>query len=480
MCDIYKISKLTIGNIYMQSHKGFSLAETLVSLLILSVILAAAMPVMTLRKTGTSSSLSGTGYWKANNQNIYNTNSGNVGIGTSSAQDFLLTVGTPSATTDQSVVFYGNYGVTSGTPYGAGTRFEWLPGYSAIRAGTVTGTQWDSTNIANYSTVLGGYNGVANATYSATIGGLNNVASGQSSSVIGGGYGNATADFSSIVGGDNNTVLKNNAVVVGGENNSVNTWYSAIVGGSDNTISVDGTGGHAILGGYYNLISSSGWANAIIGGTNNVISSGNNNVIVGGYANTIGSGYSDDVIIAAHSGSGCTISQSSSLLVCSTKFYYTGSAPASGTSDIRLKNIHGAYNKGLNAIIKLKPVKFKYKNKLKMDYKTLHYGMIAQDVQKAFPEAIMPSIYKGYLTYSMEDINLAMINAIKELNDKNIKLEKENAELKTQMADLDKRISVIENQKGIIPYKENNIDKMFKWIKIKIAMIINLFLFKTT
>lgn len=66
---------------------------------------------------------------------------------------------------------------------GAGTRMEFLPGYSAFRAGTVTGSQWDAVNIGLNSTALG-YNTVANG-YRSTAIGSETTASGSSSVAVG-------------------------------------------------------------------------------------------------------------------------------------------------------------------------------------------------------------------------------------------------------------------------------------------------------
>jgi hypothetical protein len=59
---------------------------------------------------------------------------------------------------------------------GAGTRLEFLPGYSALRAGTATGTQWDAATIGTYSTAIG-HNTIASG-YISTAFGSSTTASG--------------------------------------------------------------------------------------------------------------------------------------------------------------------------------------------------------------------------------------------------------------------------------------------------------------
>lgn len=52
---------------------------------------------------------------------------------------------------------------------GAGTRFMWIPSRSALRVGTVDGTQWDADNIGSNSTALG-YNTIASGHISMAMG----------------------------------------------------------------------------------------------------------------------------------------------------------------------------------------------------------------------------------------------------------------------------------------------------------------------
>ena len=52
---------------------------------------------------------------------------------------------------------------------GAGTRLVWFPGGAALRAGTVTGSQWDAANIGLYSTAFG-FNTTASGAYSTAFG----------------------------------------------------------------------------------------------------------------------------------------------------------------------------------------------------------------------------------------------------------------------------------------------------------------------
>lgn len=119
-------------------------------------------------------------------------------------------------------------------------------------------------------------------------------------------------------------------------------------------------------------------------------------------------------------------------------------AKSSGTtawvisSDRRLKNIHGNYEKGLSEIIALQPIKFSYKkdNTRQLPSDSELVGFVAQDVQEVFPEAVNEGA-DGYLDFNIHSINVAMVNAIKELKLQNGELAKEVSDLKSRLEDLE-------------------------------------------
>lgn len=81
-------------------------------------------------------------------------------------------------------------------------------------------------------------------------------------------------------------------------------------------------------------------------------------------------------------------------------------------SDKRLKNIKGENKAGLEEVKKLNVFDFTYK---KDDKKTPHVGVIAQDLRKIFPNAVVEG-EDGYLQIRHEDMFYAVINAIKQLD----------------------------------------------------------------
>jgi len=83
-------------------------------------------------------------------------------------------------------------------------------------------------------------------------------------------------------------------------------------------------------------------------------------------------------------------------------------------SDERLKLIRGNYNRGLNAVMQLQPLRYQYKpdNALGLTSKSEYIGFGAQAVQKVIPEAVTTN--SGYLQINNDPIIWTMLNAIKE------------------------------------------------------------------
>lgn len=140
-------------------------------------------------------------------------------------------------------------------------------------------------------------------------------------------------------------------------------------------------------------------------------------------------------------------------------FYVHGSS-----SDRRLKNVGKAFQGGLEQIRKLEVFNYTFKSDKN---KTPRVGVMAQDLQKIFPDAVIKG-EDGFLMIRMEDMFYALVNAVKELDAKvtavteqvksNIDVvaklqekvlvqEKEIQELKKQNADFEKRLAKLERKK---------------------------------
>ena len=102
-------------------------------------------------------------------------------------------------------------------------------------------------------------------------------------------------------------------------------------------------------------------------------------------------------------------------------------------SDRRLKYVGKESTSGLDKVRQLKVFNFTYK---KDTTKTPHVGVIAQDLQKVFPNAVQKG-EDGFLTIRMEDMFYAVINAIKELDAKYQAQEKRINELENRIEKLE-------------------------------------------
>ncbi|WII73444.1 tail fiber domain-containing protein [Bdellovibrio sp. 22V] len=140
-------------------------------------------------------------------------------------------------------------------------------------------------------------------------------------------------------------------------------------------------------------------------------------------------------------------------------------------SDIRLKDIHGDYEYGLNEILQLHTVRYNYKKGNALGLPSDHNmtGFIAQEVQKVIPDAV--KVRKdGYLELNVDPIHWATVNAVKELHglckqseaqmksiderlnshDREIaSLKEENRQLKEQLEKQNKDLEAIKKKLGL-------------------------------
>ena len=114
------------------------------------------------------------------------------------------------------------------------------------------------------------------------------------------------------------------------------------------------------------------------------------------------------------------------------------------SSDKNLKDIIGKYTKGLEEILKIKPVVYTYKS----DEKNTEFaGIIAQDLQKIFPESVFKD-RDGFLSVNTDATFYATLNSIKTLNKKNTVLEESNKNLEDKVNELRKIRDNLRANKG--------------------------------
>jgi len=104
-------------------------------------------------------------------------------------------------------------------------------------------------------------------------------------------------------------------------------------------------------------------------------------------------------------------------------------------SDLRLKNIFGEYTPGLRELLGLRPIRFEYKpgNARDLPSGTEEIGFIAQEVREIFPECVTENT-DGYLDFNMHAINVALVNAVQELESSLRRVGDENESLKAELS----------------------------------------------
>ena len=503
--------------------KGFTMAEMMVVMLVLTVLLAAAAPLMTKKKAMSTDTT-----WKyaSNNSDIYygigDNQSAMIGQQSKDANDLnsRLIISTkdlkkPFITfkknndTQANIFFDNNKNYIIGGPYNTSDKYQITNGsyntaigYSALLYNTeadrntavgfkalmdnTTGSDntaigevsLENNTIGEKNTALGTHSLRANTTGSSNtaIGyealvknttGSNNIAigngvlgnnsSGSSNIAIGNDVlGNNSSGSSNIAIGNGacgNVTTGSNKVCIGngsgpasGDGNSTSNTKIIYLGDADTTVYIPG--------------------NLVVG----KVAALNTNTQFPTYIRFgMGNG------VGAYHSEFATVGQCSNTTACA-KYYdnpdgnVLPSIPyATPTiryyentySDKRLKNVKGENKAGIEQIRQLRIFDYTFKkdpNKIK------HVGVMAQDLEKVFPNAVTKGD-DGYLRIRQEDMFYAVINAVKQLDkiiealiaevkvdlakivkiDKQVtKLEKENKLLKEKNIELEKRIEKLE------------------------------------
>lgn len=94
--------------------------------------------------------------------------------------------------------------------------------------------------------------------------------------------------------------------------------------------------------------------------------------------------------------------------------YKTGGGSFAATSDERLKDIRGSYEKGLDAVLALEPIRFSYKSGAKDEL----VGVSAQKVRETQLASMVRTQEDGYLAVDNSELIYTLVNAVKELNQK--------------------------------------------------------------
>ena len=136
---------------------------------------------------------------------------------------------------------------------------------------------------------------------------------------------------------------------------------------------------------------------------------------------------------------------------------------ALGFSDERLKNIYGDSTIGLNEINALKVKNYTYKADKN---NTPHVGVIAQDLQKIFPNSVNENP-SGYLTINQEEMFYGLINSIQQLSDKNNAVLEKIAMSKQKIENTTKQNELIKQENKLLEKQNKEFAKRIAKLKKK-------------
>lgn len=123
------------------------------------------------------------------------------------------------------------------------------------------------------------------------------------------------------------------------------------------------------------------------------------------------------------------------------------------TSDRRLKNIGSRSTDGLDKILQLKVYNYNFKND---PDKKPHVGVMAQDLEKVFPNSVFQGT-DGFLRIRWDEMFYATINAIKELDKKIVAIAKRITNVETKISELEKENATLKSQVDSIALRINKL-----------------------
>jgi len=274
---------------------------------------------------------------------------------------------------------------------GAGTRLMWYPAKAALRAGRVgaskDGTQWDATKVGRYSAALG----------------VDTKASGNAATAMG--SGTTASGNGATAMGSQTTATDDRATAMG---------FQTTASGDDATAMGNSTTASAPAATAMGTNTEASFAQTTAMGlgttarTRSSLSLGTCNS-----ANTS----RDNTLLAVGNGSYDFGSDNCSSTGDALELQTDGDLVISGTlfenSDRRLKTDIEPLDEGvLHALQDIRPVRYRFKNQ-NAHPSSEHLGLLAQDVQKEFPELVSEGS-DGMLSLSYTNLSAVLLKGLQE------------------------------------------------------------------
>lgn len=276
---------------------------------------------------------------------------------------------------------------------------------SALLAGDLTGNARGADAIDIQSERFSTADRVASGNASLALG-HGNTASGYLSATVG--YRNLASGYLSTALGNVNTASGDYSSAIGSDNDATAEASSAF--GYWNTAS----GNYSSAFGFWNTASAN-YASAFGSNITNTIAN----------SAMIGPSNSAKLTILSSGNLGVgTTTPSAKLTVDGTVRFATITGGTLETdalgnvtvaSDERLKDIEGKYAAGLEAVLGMTPIMYRWNEESGYDTETLYAGFSAQNVELVLPEAITTNSTTGLKSLSIRPILAAVVNAIQEL-----------------------------------------------------------------
>ena len=400
-----------------------------------------------------------------------------IAIGNSTAiADSSISIGEKTTSSDENAIAMGSGSISSGDASLSLGSWSEATGYRSVAVGP-------SAESSSYASVALGSQSGASANYAISIGefsratehasiaigdqakaqGSQSVAIGQNSKVNGGNY-SAALGYSADASGHSAVAIGNNAKAVNNYNTALGYNACQYATGTNKTCIGANSGpksgsswarddyervfigGQSKFNGGAAVLEVHNTGNRVYAHDGNQFSASDSTVVING--NLIVKGLISSWIVDRYGNyvTGYRVLERSKEDEQNASLRYSiesghgfdayFSNGGAGFSDLRLKYVGKEFTSGLDKIRELKVFNYTFK---KDKTKTLHVGVIAQDLQKVFPDAVKKG-KDGFLTIRFEDMFYAAVNAIKELDRRITTLEKENQELKVRIEKLEAKI----------------------------------------
>ena len=470
-------------------QNAFSLMEMMIVLLIVAIIAAATAPMVTKKMMRTAGSGDSPWVFTGLNNNIaYNMagsdnttaiigatslpsgwdqhtrlfidsgdNASHIAFGNGNTTPLLLTADPDKGRIGFSNATIPNNSVAFGTGQTLNNSNIVAIGGNTTASATAAVAIGGNTTASATSAVAIGYNAKAEANNAVSIGRSAGVPSARNITTGNGAVsvGNLTiATTRSIAIGDQAQSLGSNSVAIGGYNNRIGRWtttrqndpYSVAIGAGAQTSSEH----QIVLGTNQETVYIPG--NLIVDGT--VMLSMQNSTTRGTAGAVFMRESTDKQDIVKFSKADNTLNGHETPVFQTERFTGNKSINIMGRtyyyhqSDRRLKNVGEKYTAGLEELKKLDF--YHYTFKADKDNTPL-VGVMAQDLQKVFPDAVTKG-EDGYLRIRLEDMFYAVINAVKELDVKVSQI----------VADVTGISSKVEEQQKVIEVQQQKIDELEK------------------